>query len=239
MNPDLIWDYFQTEGVDSFAGSLARLRFISRRFRPGTRVLNIGVGAGTFEKEALKRNIDVHSLDPSARALQLLGSDAVDNGRAKVGYCQQIPWSSGFFDGVVMSEVLEHLANDALGQTLREVDRVLRVGGLFCGTVPARERLRDQLVVCPCCGSRFHRWGHLQSFDRARIRSLLEQDYFVRTLSERNFVTWRTLNWKGRIGSAARIILRSVGVHGSRETIFFCATKRTAALTHTQRNEQR
>ena len=77
-------------------------------------------------------------------------------------------------------------------------------GGLFCGTVPARERLDENVVVCPCCRSKFHRWGHLQSFDCARIRTLLEQDFDVGNLSERDFVTWGTLNWKGRIRGVMR-----------------------------------
>ena len=118
MSQDVIWDYFQNEGVASFAGSVARLRFIARRFEPGTRVLNIGVGAGFFEKEALSRSIDVHSLDPSARAVQQLGGDLQESGRAKVGYCQEIPWPIGYFDGVVMSEVLEHLSDQVLAQAL-------------------------------------------------------------------------------------------------------------------------
>ena len=228
MNQDAIWDYFQNEGVASFAGSLARLRFIARRFRPHTRVLNIGVGAGFFEKEALARSIDVHSLDPSARTVQQLKDDLGECARAKVGYCQQIPWPDCYFDGVVMSEVLEHLADHVLGQTLREVHRVLKAGGLFCGTVPARERLHEQLVVCPCCRSRFHRWGHLQSFDCARIRTLLEQDYDVAKLLERHFITWGTRDWKGKIGGAMRIMLRVLGAHGSGETIYFCGRKRNS-----------
>ena len=226
MSQDVIWDYFQNEGIERFAGSLARLRFIARRFEPDTKVLNIGIGAGFFEKEALSRSIKVHSLDPNARAVEQIKDQLGNAGCAKVGYCQEIPWPEGFFDGVVMSEVLEHLADDSLGQTLTEVHRVLRVGGLFCGTVPARERLHEQVVVCPCCGGRFHRWGHLQSFDRPRMLTLLEQEYDVVNLSERDFVTWRTLNWKGRIRGAMRIMLRALGAHGSGETIYFCATKR-------------
>jgi SAM-dependent methyltransferase len=225
LSQDAIWDYFQNEGVARFAGSLARLRFIARRFEPGTRVLNIGVGAGFFEKEALSRSIDVHSLDPSARSLQHISDDLQKSGRAKVGYCEEIPWPMGYFDGVVLSEVLEHLSDEILVQALSEVLRVLKAGGLFCGTVPARERLQENVVVCPCCRSKFHRWGHLQSFDCARIRTLLEQDYDVVHLSERDFVTWGTLNWKGRIRGVMRIVLRALGTHGSGETIYFSARK--------------
>ena len=149
LSQDVIWDYFQNEGIERFAGSLARLRFIARRFEPNTRVLNIGIGAGFFEKEALARSIEVHSWDPNACAVQQVKEQLEEAGRAKVGYFQETPWPDGFVDGVVMSDVLEHLADDTLGQTLAEVHRVLRAGGRFCGTVLARERLHEPVVVCP------------------------------------------------------------------------------------------
>ena len=79
--------------------------------------------------------------------------------------------------------------------------------------------------MCPCCNSKFDRWGHLQSFDWARIGILLEQDYEVGNLSEHDFVTWGTLNWKGRIGCVLRIMLRALGPDGSGKTIYFCARK--------------
>ena len=56
--------------------------------------------------------------------------------------------------------------------------------------------------------------------------SLLEREYDVIKVSERDFVTWRTLNWKGRIRGAMRIMLRALGAHGSGETIYFCAIRR-------------
>ena len=226
LSQDVIWDCSQNEGIECFVGRLARLRCIARRLEPNARVLNIGIGAGFFEKEALARSIEVHSLDPKARAVQQVKELLGGAGRAKVGYCQEIPWPDGFFDRVVMSEVLKHLADDSLGETLTEVHRGLSAGGLFCGTVPAREHLHEQVVVCPCCGSRFHRWGHLQSFDCRRMLSLLEREYDVIKVSERDFVTWRTLNWKGRIRGAMRIMLRALGAHGSGETIYFYAMKR-------------
>ena len=226
LSQDLIWDYFQNEGIERFAGSFARLRFIARRFEPNTRVLNIGIGAGFFEKEALSRSIKVHSLDPNARAVEQIKDQLGDAGCAKVGYCQEIPWPEGFFDGVVMSEVLEQLADDSLGQTLTEVHRVLRVGGLFCGTVPARERLHEQVVVCPCCGGRFHRWGHLQSFDRPRMLTLLEREYDVVKLSERDFVDMANAQLEGQDTRCHADHASALGAHGSGETIYFCAIKR-------------
>lgn len=93
-----------------------------------------------------------------------------------------------------MSEVLEHLTDDVLERTIVEVHRVLVAEGHFIGTVPARENLIDQATVCPCCGKKFHRWGHLQTFDPQRLRDLLGQLFVLKYLTERTFVSWNDLN---------------------------------------------
>ena len=102
--------------------------------------------------------------------MQQIRGDLQESGRAKVGYCQVSPWPIGCFDGVVPSEVLEHLSDQGLGRAPSEVNRVLKAGGLFCGTVPARDRLHENVMVCPYCNSKFYRWRHQQSFDCARMR---------------------------------------------------------------------
>jgi SAM-dependent methyltransferase len=226
LEQEAIWDYFQNHARDRFDGSVARLRFLAKAIDPRLRVLNIGVGAGTLERLALAREIDIFSLDPSRATIESLQERFGMAENAKVGYSQQIPFADSFFDGVVMSEVLEHVSDDVLDSTLNEVRRVVRVGGRFWGTVPAREVLNDQATVCPCCGSRFHRWGHVQTFDRERIRRLLMGGFEIERLAERSFVSWSTLNWKGKVSGFAKMVLERAGIHGSGETVFFCAKRR-------------
>src|SRR5262249_49073617 len=104
----------------------------------------------------------------------------------------------------------------ALRGAVAEIARVLAPGGLFVGTVPASEELAEQTVVCPCCGERFHRWGHQQSFDAARLRALLSPRFAVRRVEERIFVDWGALNWKGKVSGALRLCAHGVGLmaHG-------------------------
>jgi len=152
-----IWDYFQGEGSDSFAGSAGRLEFLARHVGDG-QVLNIGVGDGTFERAALKQGAEIHCLDPSEEAIARLREELSLGERALVGWAQELPFPADSMDTVVVSEVLEHLDDEILEATLREIHRVLRPGGRLVGTVPAREDLARQIVVCPDCGKRFHRW---------------------------------------------------------------------------------
>ena len=232
MNQDAIWDYFQNEGVASFDGSEARLSYLVKKIAPGSRVLNIGVGSGVFERLGLARGIDIHCIDPSKRAIESLREKLGIGEKARVGYSQEIPFCDHYFDVVVMSEVLEHLTDDVLERTIAEVHRVLADpskggGGVFIGTVPAREKLLDQATVCPCCGNKFHRWGHHQTFDLPRLRGMLGHLFQFRYLTERTFVSWKDLNWKGKMHFFIKSGLRIVaGIHGSGETIFFMAEKR-------------
>jgi SAM-dependent methyltransferase len=223
---DRIWDYYQNDAADTFAGSHSRLSYLAHQLQPTCKVLDIGVGSGAFEDFASKRGLEVFALDPSDRSIVALQERLGLGDRARVGYSTAIPFPDDFFDAVVVSEVLEHLSDEVLDQSLAEIERVLARGGRLLGTVPARERLADQDVVCPDCGVRFHRWGHRQSFDSARITHLLGARFDVEKVYERRFVTWSTLNWKGRVAAAAQLALHSVGVKGGNTNIVFKARKR-------------
>jgi SAM-dependent methyltransferase len=220
-----IWDYFQGEGADSFAGSAGRLNFLARQVN-AERVLNIGVGDGTFERAAQARGAQVHCLDPSDEAIAGLRDELGLGDRARVGYVQEMPFDDDSMEVVVISEVLEHLGtDDILAKALEEIERVLRPGGRIMGTVPAREDLARQMVVCPDCGKQFHRWGHAHSFNVSSMKSLLNRWFSIRQVSERLFVTWSTLNWKGKLSAGARLLLHYAGIHGKDESIWFVAVK--------------
>ena len=45
-------------------------------------------------------------------------------------------------------------------------------------TVPYKEDMRQNMVVCPKCGAKFHSWGHMQVFDEKRMREMLEKKGF-------------------------------------------------------------
>lgn len=226
MHQEKIWNYFQTEAVESFDGNLARLQYVVAKILPEERqILNIGVGNGCLERLLqIRPGKRVYALDPSPAAIDLLRNDVgLDEGSAKIGYSQAIPFPADSFDVVCMSEVIEHLENDVIVQSLREVRRVLRPGGRFLGTVPADEDLRLSLAVCPQCGEKFHRWGHVQSFTSDRLRGLLES-YFDRVSIRRTYLAdCRGLNWKGRTSWTLKKTLSLLGVKGRNENYFFVA----------------
>jgi SAM-dependent methyltransferase len=187
-----IWDHFQTTGVDSFEQARGRYQAIAgvvRRVhgRAG-RVLNIGIGSGGLERLLVQQGWQVASLDPSPAAVEAMRALGLE---AHCAMAQQMPLEDQRFDVVVASEVLEHLQPEVRAQALREVARVLQPGGWFVGSVPYREVLRDQEVVCPDCGKVFHRWGHVSSFDLDDIRRELGAVFGQVRCGRRAFVDWQ------------------------------------------------
>ena len=176
MSQDKIWDYFQVEAVESFDEAVPRLNYLFKQAMKlaqggNVRVLNIGVGNGWLERRCMKQGFETHALDPSAATVAGLVSEGI---AAKAGSIDQLPYPDDHFDTVFCSEVLEHLDDSTLTSGLKDIARVLKRGGHLIGTVPFNEDLSTSRVVCPDCGKVFHRWGHQRSFDKALLRSELE-----------------------------------------------------------------
>lgn len=224
MNQDKIWDYLQNDSIQSFDGSHSRLNTLVKKFTQKEKVLNIGVGSGVFEKLSTAYGLEVYSLDPSEKSIDKIKSFLGDE-KAKVGYSQSIPFESDYFDGVIMSEVLEHLDNEIIIKTLDEVRRVLKKGGKFIGTVPYKENLTEQIVICPQCGEVFHRWGHIQSFDIPRVSNLLATSFQNTQAETKMYISWNTLNWKGKFSAFFSYILFKLGLKENGLNIYFKGTK--------------
>ena len=191
MNQEKIWAYFQNEGVASFETALPRYRYLlkglRKKTRPPAKVLNIGVGSGKLESLLMEAGYSVAALDPDANAISKLASIGID---AHTGVAEHLPFEDGSFDAVIASEVLEHLEPDNCHQAISEILRVLKPGGYFIGTVPYEEHLADNLTICPHCGERFHRWGHRQSFNKAKLVTMFIDGFEMVHLSRRAFVVW-------------------------------------------------
>lgn len=228
MKQDKIWDYFQSEkGVSVFDGSTPRYQFLARHSGVSGRVLNIGIGSGGLEEELLKAGAEVYCLDPSVGAVEAVRRRLDLADRAKIGFSQSIPFEDAYFDGLIMTEVLEHLSDEILPATLEEVRRVLRGGGRFVGTVPANENLSGNHALCPECGHQFHRWGHVRSFSAVSMKALLEEAGFSNVSAHyRAFPDWRRKGAVNFAKSALRVVLGRAGHPIAMPNIYFEASKR-------------
>lgn len=228
MEQHRIWDHVQTTRLDFFdhaRGRYAEMAALAQRSlgRGTGRVLNIGIGAGGLESILQGRGWRVSSLDPSNEAVQAQARRGID---AHCGYAQQMPFEAASFDIVVASEVLEHIEPETRVQVLCEIKRVLASGGWFIGSVPYREVLADNEVICPDCGKVFHRWGHVSSFDLPQMRAELATQLVEISCLRRSFVDWAGARTPMRLAKAAALsLLGRLGEPIASPSIVFAARK--------------
>ncbi len=154
------WDEYKAD----FAGDILAPEIISlSKSYIGKSVLDVGAGSG-----ALIAKI------PNAIGIDL----APKNSGIIKGDISKIPFENNKFDTVFATEVIEHLPEEVLSSGLSEIRRVLKSDGVFIMTLPYKEDINLDVVVCPKCGEKFHHWGHLQSFDEEKITKILEDKGF-------------------------------------------------------------
>ena len=222
-----IWQHFQNAAPESFAAAHPRLEFLLRQIerraagqKPA--VLNIGIGDGYFERQALARGWQVYSLDPDATAVDRLKGEGI---HAQVGFIEQVLLADKSLDFVVASEVLEHLTTQQRAAGLDEISRILRPGGCFLGTVPHAENLAEQETVCPHCGEVFHRWGHQASFTLSSVRELLATRFKIASLQRTAFVDLWGRGLRGFVKGALRLALAKLGEPIAVPVIWWVARK--------------
>jgi len=75
-----------------------------------------------------------------------------------------VPRDDQSFDAAFLVEVVEHVGDDYLIPTLKEMHRLLKPGGQLVVSTPNREDLSQSMRLCPECGAIFHEWQHVRSW---------------------------------------------------------------------------
>ena len=148
--------------------------------RPGTRLLDLGCGAGRHAFEAARRGAHVVALDMDRAELTQVTAitAAMDEAgeipagasiTAAVGDATRMPFDDDSFDIVIAAEVMEHIPTDQAA--MNEVARVLRPGGVAAVTVPAWLPER----ICWLLSDDYHNvpGGHIRIFTRHELETKL------------------------------------------------------------------
>jgi SAM-dependent methyltransferase len=125
----------------------------------GSRILDGAVGLGTLAVSMQQRGHRPVGIDYSFdAALHVKKTTTIP---VVVGDMTRMPFREGVFDGVTSGETLEHLEGDS--SAVREMQRVVREGGLCVITVPALMSLWS---------SSDEYYGHLRRYTRASLGAL-------------------------------------------------------------------
>jgi cyclopropane fatty-acyl-phospholipid synthase-like methyltransferase len=139
-------EYFLTacEGYDVFIESEGQ--HLSRRLhdafavanvQPGMRLLDVGCGRGEILRHCMQLGIEAYGTD-YAEAATTMTREVIASQQAagvKAGVCRsdakKLPFPTGYFDRVLMFDVVEHLYPWELYEAMLEVRRVLKDNGRF------------------------------------------------------------------------------------------------------------
>jgi SAM-dependent methyltransferase len=144
---------------------------------PGSKVIDVGCGAGRHTFEAYRRGADVIAFDQDAAELENVDTmlramaDAREvppsaKAEAVVGDALALPYPDETFDCVIASEILEHVPED--DAAIAELIRVLKVGGSLAVTVP---RWLPEWV-CWLLSTEYHSndGGHVRIYHASTLR---------------------------------------------------------------------
>ena len=147
------------------------------RIGAGTKVIDVGCGAGRHSFEAYRRGADVIAFDQNAsdlndvdEILQAMKDQgevpASARAEAVKGDALDLPFADGTFDCVIASEILEHVPED--GRVIAELVRVLKPGGTLAVTVPRWLPER----VCWALSDEYHanEGGHIRIYRADELR---------------------------------------------------------------------
>ncbi len=98
----------------------------------GKTILDVGCGGGFTCEEFAKQGARVSGVDPSHTTIKVADQHSKAMGfdiTYKVGIGEALPFNDSTFDLVSCCDVLEHVQD--LGAVIREVNRVLKPGGIF------------------------------------------------------------------------------------------------------------
>lgn len=189
-NDKKMWIHYQKDQSEVYNSTHDRHKKVYKQVRkylkPGSKILEIGFGDGYLLKKLSKSynccgaDIDVEIIENASKNISEVDFTIIDTGG-------KLPFENDFFDGFIASEVLEHMSNEELKTCVKEIEKILKKGGYGFITVPAEENLSENECFCPNCSTRFHRWGHKQSWNINKINNTFKdfeiiqiKDYFVK-----------------------------------------------------------
>ena len=107
------------------------------RIQKGNRLLDVGCGLSPIIRQLAQsgrvETSDLYGIEQSSVAVRQL-QEMAPGANIRCGSAAELDYSPGFFDYVIMLEVIEHLAEPR--KTLEQIQAVTKVGGFFILSFP-------------------------------------------------------------------------------------------------------
>lgn len=135
-------NYYDSWGIDSAENSTERMKqatfhdklaLIERSLPAKGRILDIGCATGFFLDASRQRGWECHGVELSPYSSEI-AREKIGRDRIFTGQLAEACFADDFFDAVVMTDVIEHVA--AVGPFMAEAARILKPGGIAAITTP-------------------------------------------------------------------------------------------------------
>ena len=171
------------------------LNWTDRQYPIKGQVLDYGPGKGFLIQHLLSKfpSTSVYGCDfTESMAEEVDAKFRSHKGFAGCRHILSLPSSfeSNFFDMVFLVETIEHLTDNYLHATLKEIHQVLKPGGAIVITTPNNEALEKGMVHCADCGASFHHMQHIRSWDTSKLNSLATNFNFKTILCKATNLQW-------------------------------------------------
>lgn len=162
--------------------------FVNKYHKIKGNVLDYGIGKGHLSSYLMENDaIDLFACDFSGDTVKNINSqfDTKENFKGCF-LVKSFPseFQDSKFDFVFLIEAIEHLTDEYLNPTLKEINRILKPGGVVVVTTPNNENLSLQHVSCPDCGCIYHRVQHVRSFNKSNLNEIMDKFNFKRTFCD-------------------------------------------------------
>lgn len=181
-----MWDYFRTNKSyeDTYYCKMvgdAVINYTNSKIQICGRVLDFGCGSGVFIEKLLSKSISCEGLDISKESVDMANINLSNNPLFKGSTLSEslpTPFKDDSFDIVFLLAIIEHLLPDELAQTIEEIHRITKKDGYIVLTTANEEDLNASKIICPDCGSIFHRVQHITSWDQTGLTRFMDDNGF-------------------------------------------------------------
>lgn len=176
--PELSGRFWKDLSGSEYLANIAFSRFAARPLVEMVRdylkvdglILDYGAGDNLYlAKELVRGGFRTEYYEPNRT--ERMEAQTLDHGDQTLGAVSVI--AQARYDGIFLSEVIEHLADDQLATVMETLSMALRPDGVLVVTTPDNEDLLNASRYCPVCRHLFHPWGHVRTCSRQWTEDLL------------------------------------------------------------------